>query len=965
VRNLSLRTKLLGALLGVGLVALVATGWQAYRRAETALRQAAINHLTSIREERRRQIESYFGNVRRDALTLAESRDLTGAMAEFMAAYRDFEAEVARESEDARAAYRTRVERYYRFDLLRRLQTLEPEFKADEPRRYLPTDNASLMLQALFIADNPNPEGSRDRLDRPAGGGRYAVVHAKFNPFLRSTIRQFGYDDLFLIDHENGRVVYTVAKQVDFGTSLLSGPYRNTKLGRVFRAARNTIEADFVQLVDFESYTPSLGAPAAFVAAPIFKDGRRLGVVALEIPLDRIDAIMTGAREWQAQGLGQTGEAYLVGSDHRMRSDSRFFLEAPQQYLDKISKRGVPEEALRLMQAHRSTVLFQQITTAAATAALRGQAGTSTQLDDRGEQVLASYAPLAIPGLDWAIVAKLDTVEAFAPVTALRRALLGTGAGIAGLVVVIALVLARSLTAPIHRLIVGMGILGRGELSHRLGEGRRDEIGQIATALNRMAGDLQETTVSRDHVTSILDSMGDAVIVVRPPDTGADWQDAVIITVNPAACTMLGRKRNEILGQPVGSLVPDITAGPSRPAGERVLWLEEVLRLGRIGSREVVYKIQDGREIPVLFSSAVMQQGTNAVQGIVCAAHDLTEVKGLEARGAFIRETFGRYISDDVVASLLSSPEALKLGGELRKVTVMMSDLRGFTALAERLSPEEAIRFLNGYLQAMVELILRYGGTINEIMGDGILVIFGAPRAAADDAERAVACGVAMQRAMDEVNARGQEQGLPAVEMGIGIHTGEVIVGNIGSDRRMKYAAVGTHVNLTGRIESYTTGGQLLISESTLQEVSPIVTLGRPLRIEPKGARREMTVWEVVGIGGSHGLTLRAAEPAMVGLAKEISIRYAVLEEKHVGRSLLDASFVRLSVKGAEVRSAVVVPPLSNLKIWIPEVEAGVPPLELYAKVVEGTPVVGTGFTVRFTSMAPEVAEHLRRHIPT
>jgi len=616
------------------------------------------------------------------------------------------------------------------------------------------------------------------------------------------------------------------------------------------------------------------------------------------------------------------------------------------------------------MQTHQSTVLFQQITTEAATAALGGRSGTSAQLDERGEQVLASYAPLAIPGLDWAIVAKLDTVEAFAPVTALRRALLGTGAGIAVLIAVIALVLARSLTAPIHRLIAGTRILGRGELSHRLGEVRRDEIGQIATALNRMAGDLQETTVARDHVTSILDSMGDAVIVVRPPDAGADWRDAVIITVNPAACTMLGRKQDKILGQPVGSLIPDITAGPSRPVGEGDIWLEEVLRLGRIGSREVVYKIQGGREIPVLFSSAVMQQGANAVQGIVCAAHDLTEIKASEARGAFVRETFGRYVSDDVVASLLSSPEALKLGGELRKLTVMMSDLRGFTALADRLTPEETIRFLNGYLQAMVDLILRYGGTINEIMGDGIVVIFGAPKVAADHAERAVACGVAMQRAMDDVNARGREKGLPEVEMGIGIHTGEVIVGNIGSERRMKYTAIGTHVNLTGRIESYTTGGQILISESTLQEVAPIVEVGRPLRIEPKGARREMTVWEVVGIGGSHGLTLRAVEPELVALAKEIPIRYAVLEEKHVGRSTRDASFVRLSVKGAEVRSAVPVPSLSNLKIWIPDIEVGAAPVELYAKVVEGTPVVATGFTVRFTSLAPDVAEHLRRHIP-
>jgi methyl-accepting chemotaxis protein len=230
--------------------------------------------------------------------------------------------------------------------------------------------------------------------------------------------------------------------------------------------------------------------------------------------------------------------------------------------------KGVPGDLLRVMQVHQSTVLFQQITTAAANAALDGKTGTFTEVDYRGEPVLASYIPLAIPDLDWAIVAKLDTVEAFAPVFALRRTLLGTGAGIAGLVVVIALALARSLTAPIRRLIADMGILGRGELSHRVGEGRRDEIGQIATALNRMASDLQETTVSRDHVTSILDSMSDAVIVVRPPATAGDWREAVITTVNPAAATMLGRKPDEILGQPVGSLLPDITAGPSGSAGK-------------------------------------------------------------------------------------------------------------------------------------------------------------------------------------------------------------------------------------------------------------------------------------------------------------------------------------------------------------------------------------------------------------
>jgi PAS domain S-box-containing protein len=950
-------------LLGVGLLALLATGWQADQRAEVSLRRTAINQLTSIRAERKRQIEAYFAGVRRDVLTLAESRDVIAAMEEFRTAYRSLEAQVAGWPDQMRARYRSEVSRHYREAVVPHLRAFEPDAGPERARDDVPEDAVTIALQAIFIVSNPNPEASRDRLDRPAGGGRYAETHARFNPVLRSMARQFGYEDIFLIESEGGRIVYTAAKKLEFGTNLLSGPYRNTRLSRAFRAARKAVEADFVQLVDFESYAPSLGAPAAFVAAPVFRDGRRLGVVALQLPVDRINAVMTGDRKWEAQGLGRTGETYLVGPDRRMRSDSRFFLTEPQRYLETAAKTGVSGELLALMRTHQRTVLFQQITGAAAHAALSGQTGVSTGLDYREQPVLASYSPLDVGGLRWAIVAQLDTAEAFAPEAALRRALLATAAGVTALVVVTAVLLARSLTTPIRRLIAGMGRLGRGDLGHRLAEARRDEIGQIAMAFDRMASDLQETTVSRDHVSSILDSMSDAVIVVRPLQGGSDWRDATVVTVNPAACWMLGHAADEIVGQRVGSLISAITSATGPADGRAGLWLEDVLRDGRIGGREAVYKIHDGRQIPVLFSSAIIGQGRSAVGGVVCAAHDLTELKATEARSTFIRETFGRYVSDDVVASLLGSPEGLKLGGELRKVAVMMSDLRGFTALAERVTPEEAIRFLNDYLQTMVDLILHYRGTINEIMGDGILVIFGAPTAMPDDAERAVACAVAMQRAMDDVNARNREQGVPEIEMGIGIHTGEVIVGNIGSDRRMKYAAVGSSVNLTGRIESYTTGGQILISDSTRREVGSVVTVTRSLQIEPKGARHPLTVWEVGGIGGAHQLFLRQGEPAMAALAAEIPIRYAMLEDKHVASRVFDASFVALSKGGGEIRSAAPVPPRSNVKIWVGDAEVSSEAGEIYAKVVEKVPATMPGFVVRFTAVAPAMTRYLQRRL--
>ena len=191
----------------------------------------------------------------------------------------------------------------------------------------------------------------------------------------------------------------------------------------------------------------------------------------------------------------------------------------------------------------------------------------------------------------------------------------------------------------------------------------------------------------------------------------------------------------------------------------------------------------------------------------------------LERRNQFIRETFGRYTSDDIVGVLLDLPEGLKLGGEKRQVTLLMSDLRGFTALAERLEATQVVALLNHYLSAMIEIIQKNGGTIDDIIGDAILVLFGAPVAMPDAAQRAVCCGLEMQKAMQEVNEYNFHKGWPEIEMGIALHTGEAVVGNIGSTKRSKYGVVGQPVNLTARIESFTVGGQVLVSPTLISAV--------------------------------------------------------------------------------------------------------------------------------------------------
>jgi class 3 adenylate cyclase/CHASE3 domain sensor protein len=325
----------------------------------------------------------------------------------------------------------------------------------------------------------------------------------------------------------------------------------------------------------------------------------------------------------------------------------------------------------------------------------------------------------------------------------------------------------------------------------------------------------------------------------------------------------------------------------------------------------------------------------------------------------FIRHTFGRYLSSDVVANLLDSPAGLELGGEKRTVTILMSDLRGFTAVAERLDAQEVMGFLNRYLEAMVNVILSYQGTIIEILGDGMLVLFGAPMSREDDPERAVACAVSMQREMEPVNMLLRKANLPAIEMGIGIHTGEVVVGNIGSEQRTKYGVVGSAVNLTGRLESYTTGSQILISPSTYAATAQLLMIRQALTVEPQGVPEPMTIYDVSGIGGAYDLLLTEQEENLTPLVREIAVHYTVLEGKFAAPEMVTGCLLKLGVHTAELRSDEPVAPWSNLKMQLMHPNGEVVSGDLIAKVLGCPNETGTRVVVRFTSVPQEVRTFL------
>ncbi len=336
-------------------------------------------------------------------------------------------------------------------------------------------------------------------------------------------------------------------------------------------------------------------------------------------------------------------------------------------------------------------------------------------------------------------------------------------------------------------------------------------------------------------------------------------------------------------------------------------------------------------------------------------------IEGLRQRD-FIRDTFGRYISQEVVDELLTSPDGLKLGGELREITLLVSDLRGFTAMSSRMAPHEVIEVINGYLEYMVDIISRFGGTVDEFQGDGILAFFGAPIEVADGPERAVACAIEMQKAMEAVNADQRRRDLPELQMGIGINTGEAIVGNIGSEKRTKYGAIGTTINMAYRIESYTVGAQILISPSTYEILKDIVRVRDTIDAQFKGLEESVKVHDVSGIGGKYACEIPEKAPEnFFDLQPAIPANFFPLEGKTVMEDAIPGQINRLSENSAEAMLEATVELLSTLKIRIGKQENQTLP-EAYAKVMKVDSYGSSSssrVTLTFTSLPEEFKSFL------
>lgn len=489
-------------------VSSVFIGTSSVNSSRQVMEAQAQRQLTAIRDITADNIQVYFRTIRNQALTLSNNRMIIDSMKEFKRAYSNYLEEVNPDT----GSMKNTLRRYYN-DEFGKTYRDNNSGSADIETLITSLDQQSIALQTAYISANPNPLGGKDQLQRAADESEYNTLHQRYHPHIRDFLQKFEYYDIFLVDHESGDIIYSVFKELDYTTSLIDGPYANSGIAEAFRLANASNSPEAIGLTDFAAYTPSYEAPAAFIASPIFDGNTKVGILIMQMPIDRINAIMTYNEAWDESGLGESGETYLVGKDYTMRSQSRFLIQDKSNYLALLQDIRLPKNTIEDIDTKNTSIGLQPVKTPGSQAALSGKSDFQIFEDYRGVSVLSAYKPLAIEGLDWVILSEIDETEAFAAITEVRNAIITK--------TLVTLVIASILSAwvgwlfasrivkPIEQTVEMFKDIaeGEGDLSKRLQSNNDDEIGQLVNWFNVFIEKLQlMVTELNDSVRRLADS---------------------------------------------------------------------------------------------------------------------------------------------------------------------------------------------------------------------------------------------------------------------------------------------------------------------------------------------------------------------------------------------------------------------------------------------------------------------------
>ncbi|MEY4669146.1 MAG: hypothetical protein RL518_1845 [Pseudomonadota bacterium] len=503
--RLSIQSKMIVLLLSVSLASIGIVASIGYTSAKNALLSSVENQLKGVQVAKTTTLKEMLEALRDQVISMSDSRAALDGMRAFRQAYRELSTRTLStpEEEKLKAFY----QEYYLPQLKKRTEG------APVLERYLPASAAERYLQYHYIARNPNPyQRMQEYSVAESDTSLYGQTHARLHPFFARAVKIFGFEDLMLIDAETLDIVYSYQKTTEFGTNLRDGPYAMTNLGdraRLIRAAR---DRDDFKIADFEPYRPSLGLPMGFALSPIFDGPQMIGILALQFPIETFNRVLSGDYNWKAEGLGETGEVYVVGPDRTFRSRSRLMYSAPTVFTEQLSQSGVATSIVQAIKDRGTVMNILPVTSKSVEEAFLGRSGITRVNGYLGKPVLSAYGPLELDSLRWAVIAEIDVAEAEAPVREFGRKVVIISSGMALLVSIVALIFSHLLTKPLRMLTDGARRLGAGQPDVKVTVSSRDEFGELAGVFNEMSDNItsqnkrlsEQARQNQDLLLSIL-----------------------------------------------------------------------------------------------------------------------------------------------------------------------------------------------------------------------------------------------------------------------------------------------------------------------------------------------------------------------------------------------------------------------------------------------------------------------------
>ena len=418
---------------------------------------------------------------------------------------------------------------------------------------YLPTSNPGWYLHYHYLVNGGRPYGEPRRTASTSDRSPYAAAMAQALAAhsLGIELRKFG--NVLLVDPETLEVFFSWAQSSVLGTSLQDGPYAGTGAGALVRALQHTQDAGDYRVGDFESWRPSLGLPQSFITTPIFDGTTLVAILLVRFPIDPIADALSNRRGWEAEGLGRTGEAYLLGPDQTMRTDSRFLVEDKAAFVAGLRQTTLTSQQVDTIDRLATTILTMPVRHDAARAALNGESGLMEVVDYRGVPVLMAYGPVDLDSLRWGVIAKIDKAEAMAPLAELRRRVLVAGVGLALLASLAAMGLAAAITRPIGALVRGARQVSQGALDVEVEVTQRDEFRELAEAFNDMVRSLRDSRAALHAqvdenerlLHSLLPASGAALVRGGATEAPKSFADVTVAFARLGGFDDLSRERGE------------------------------------------------------------------------------------------------------------------------------------------------------------------------------------------------------------------------------------------------------------------------------------------------------------------------------------------------------------------------------------------------------------------------------------